>query len=177
MGLGRVSGPGRLALGLGGRNAGDGSRRGPLRLRGGAHPPGQNVYAVGSIADLGGWDPERAVLLSPVAYPVWQGSIVVPPNSSFEWKCVKREELGGHLAAGTEQPPPGFRIGNTRIVLGLVRVVPIVNSSDQRIPVLSEVSGSIPRNVKKWAEAAEPLGEGPVLTVSLGHSPGACHPP
>jgi len=63
-----------------------------LGLRGGGHTqPGQNVYAVGSIADLGGWNPERAALLSAVAYPVWQGSIAVPPGSSFEWKCVKRE--------------------------------------------------------------------------------------
>jgi len=69
--------------------------------------PGQNVYAVGSIADLGGWDPERAVLLSPVAYPVWQGSIVVPPNSSFEWKCVKREDLEVIWQPGPNNLHPG----------------------------------------------------------------------
>ena len=69
--------------------------------------PGQNIYAVGSIAELGEWDPERAVRLSPEAYPVWQGSIAVPPGASFEWKCLKKEGAEEVWQPGANNVYPG----------------------------------------------------------------------
>ena len=75
--------------------------------------PGQAVYAVGSTPELGNWDPSRAIALSPSIYweyiynppaggagpgpskPVWTGVVEgLPPNPSFEWKCIRRNEDG-----------------------------------------------------------------------------------
>ncbi len=72
---------------------------------------GQSVYAVGSIDALGNWAPAKAVKLDPNVYyeyisnppqsgerpgptkPVWTGALgTLPPNTSFEWKCIKRQE-------------------------------------------------------------------------------------
>jgi alpha-glucosidase len=75
--------------------------------------PGQGIYAVGSIPELGSWDPTKAIRLSPSIYweyiynppaggggpgpskPVWTGVIAeLPSNPSFEWKCIRRNEDG-----------------------------------------------------------------------------------
>ena len=75
--------------------------------------PGQTIYAVGSVPELGNWDPSRAVALSPSVYwqyiynpppggggpgpstPVWTGVLAgLPSNPDFEWKCIRRNEDG-----------------------------------------------------------------------------------
>jgi alpha-glucosidase len=75
--------------------------------------PGQTIYAVGSIPELGNWDPGKAVALSPSIYweyiynpppggsgpgpskPTWTGVVAgLPSNPSFEWKCIRRNEDG-----------------------------------------------------------------------------------
>ena len=55
---------------------------------------GQDVYVVGSIAALGGWDTSKAVKLSSSGYPVWSGAVSVPVNTSFEFKYVKKDAAG-----------------------------------------------------------------------------------
>ncbi|MCF1594169.1 carbohydrate-binding module family 20 domain-containing protein [Streptomyces muensis] len=55
---------------------------------------GQDVYVVGSIAALGGWDTAKAVKLSSAGYPVWSGAVSVPVNTSFEYKYVKKDASG-----------------------------------------------------------------------------------
>ena len=75
--------------------------------------PGQGIYAVGSIPELGSWDPTKAIRLTPSIYweyiynppaggggpgpskPVWTGVIAeLPSNPSFQWKCIRRNEDG-----------------------------------------------------------------------------------
>jgi alpha-glucosidase (family GH31 glycosyl hydrolase) len=75
--------------------------------------PGQSIYVVGSTPQLGNWDPTKAIALSPSIYweyiynpppggggpgpskPVWTGVVSgLPPNSQFEWKCIRRNEDG-----------------------------------------------------------------------------------
>jgi alpha-amylase len=55
---------------------------------------GENIYLVGSIAQLGNWDPDNAVKLSADAYtsanPVWTVTISLPVGMSFEYKFVKK---------------------------------------------------------------------------------------
>ncbi|NRQ32456.1 DUF5110 domain-containing protein [Nonomuraea sp. NN258] len=54
---------------------------------------GQSVYAVGNVPQLGNWSVAGAVKLSPTAYPTWTGTVSkLPPNTTVEWKCVKRQE-------------------------------------------------------------------------------------
>lgn len=87
--------------------------------------PGQSIYAVGSLPELGNWNPAQAVKLDPNLYyeyiynpptghngpgpsaPVWTGVIdSLLPNTPFEWKCIRRAEDG----SGTVEWQPG---GNT----------------------------------------------------------------
>ncbi|MFY1703652.1 carbohydrate-binding module family 20 domain-containing protein [Micromonospora sp. WMMA1923] len=52
---------------------------------------GQEVYVVGSIPQLGNWNPAGGVKLSTNSgsYPTWTGSVDLPAGTSFEWKLVK----------------------------------------------------------------------------------------
>lgn len=57
--------------------------------------PGQNIYLIGSIAELGGWVRPLAVKLAPTGssqVQTWQGSLTLPANTSFEWKCLRRHD-------------------------------------------------------------------------------------
>ena len=84
--------------------------------------PGESIYVVGSIPELGNFDVTKAVKLSPNVFyeyitnppsgnsgpgpsaPVWSGVISgLPPNTTFKWKCVRRHEDG----SGTPQFEPG----------------------------------------------------------------------
>ena len=51
---------------------------------------GQNVYVVGDHASLGNWNASAAVKLDPNNYPTWDGDILLPKNTSIEWKCIKK---------------------------------------------------------------------------------------
>ncbi|MFD5796218.1 carbohydrate-binding module family 20 domain-containing protein [Streptomyces diastatochromogenes] len=55
---------------------------------------GTNVYVVGSISALGGWDTSKAIKLSSSGYPIWSGEVSVPVNTSFEFKYIKKDSSG-----------------------------------------------------------------------------------
>ncbi|GIF20291.1 hypothetical protein BJ973_001803 [Actinoplanes tereljensis] len=63
---------------------------------------GQNVYVVGSIPELGQWDPVRAVPLSAATYPVWSASLSLPPNTPVEFKYLIKNTDG----SWTWEPTP-----------------------------------------------------------------------
>lgn len=54
---------------------------------------GQNIYVVGSIPELGNWDPNKATeaMLCP-DYPEWFLPVSVPKNTTFEFKFIKKDE-------------------------------------------------------------------------------------
>ncbi|GLS25983.1 hypothetical protein GCM10007877_16980 [Marinibactrum halimedae] len=54
--------------------------------------PGQSVYVIGDITELGNWSLGQAVKLEPMSYPTWTGTVALPQNASVEWKCLKRSE-------------------------------------------------------------------------------------
>ncbi|MFI9638611.1 carbohydrate-binding module family 20 domain-containing protein [Micromonospora sp. NPDC051925] len=67
---------------------------------------GQNVYLVGSVAALGSWSPADAVPLSSAAYPLWRATVDLPPNTTVEYKYLKKNpdgtvtwESGGNRSA------------------------------------------------------------------------------
>jgi alpha-glucosidase len=71
----------------------------------GTTTPGQSVYAVGSVPQLGNWSVAGAARLSPTAYPTWTGTVgKLPPGTAVEWKCVKRQEAGFPDTADQWQP-------------------------------------------------------------------------
>lgn len=74
--------------------------------------PGEEVYLVGDLAQLGGWKPEKAIRMEPsVCYeyitqgrdsslpgpasPVWTKVIGdLPPKTKIEWKCLRKRADG-----------------------------------------------------------------------------------
>ncbi|MGW4563458.1 carbohydrate-binding module family 20 domain-containing protein [Streptomyces sp. NPDC004561] len=55
---------------------------------------GTDVYVVGSIPALGGWDTSKAVRLSSSGYPVWSGEVSVPVDTAFTFKYIKKDGSG-----------------------------------------------------------------------------------
>ncbi|MCT2585511.1 carbohydrate-binding module family 20 domain-containing protein [Actinophytocola gossypii] len=55
---------------------------------------GQNVYVVGNVPELGGWDPAAAAPLTTGTgtYPRWHGAGVLPANTDVEYKFVIRQD-------------------------------------------------------------------------------------
>jgi hypothetical protein len=70
---------------------------------------GQSVYVVGSVPQLGAWSVASAVKLAPTSYPTWTGTIAnLPPNTSVEWKCIKRQEANYPATADQWGPDPNI---------------------------------------------------------------------
>ncbi|MEU5884134.1 carbohydrate-binding module family 20 domain-containing protein [Spirillospora sp. NPDC047279] len=55
---------------------------------------GQNVFLVGGVPALGGWNPGRAIALSSAAYPVWRTTVTLPPGTAVEYKYIKKDPDG-----------------------------------------------------------------------------------
>lgn len=57
--------------------------------------PGENIYVVGDIAELGGWDANKSTeaMLNP-NYPGWFLPVSVPVNTSFQFKFIKKDANG-----------------------------------------------------------------------------------
>ncbi|MEV8099723.1 carbohydrate-binding module family 20 domain-containing protein [Kitasatospora sp. NPDC085879] len=53
---------------------------------------GQNLYVSGDLAELGAWDPTKAVPLttSYAVYPEWTGIAALPPNTAVRYKFLKK---------------------------------------------------------------------------------------
>lgn len=62
---------------------------------------GQNVHVVGSIPELGSWDPARAseAMLNP-NYPEWFLPVGVPKSTSFQFKFIKKDGGGNVIWEG-----------------------------------------------------------------------------
>ncbi|WP_345709979.1 carbohydrate-binding module family 20 domain-containing protein [Kitasatospora paranensis] len=55
---------------------------------------GQNVYLVGSIAQLGSWNTGSALKLSSASYPNWTISLTLPAKTAFEYKYIVKDAAG-----------------------------------------------------------------------------------
>ncbi|KAI0659088.1 glycoside hydrolase [Cubamyces menziesii] len=55
---------------------------------------GENIFVVGSLDELGNWDPNSAVALSAASYPTWTVSINIPADTTFEYKFIRKETDG-----------------------------------------------------------------------------------
>ncbi|WP_030461968.1 CBM20 domain-containing protein [Kitasatospora sp. NRRL B-11411] len=75
---------------------------------------GQNLYLAGDLAELGGWDPAKAVPLTTGSgsYPVWSAGLQLPPNTPIAYKYLLKNpdgsvvwESGDNRTATT--PPTG----------------------------------------------------------------------
>ncbi|KAJ7610564.1 glycoside hydrolase [Mycena polygramma] len=55
---------------------------------------GENIFLVGSISQLGTWDPAASLALSSASYPTWTITVNLPPNTSFTYKFIRKETDG-----------------------------------------------------------------------------------
>ncbi|MCU7820972.1 CBM20 domain-containing protein [Kitasatospora sp. DSM 101779] len=57
---------------------------------------GQSLYVSGDLAELGAWDPAKAVPLSTsyAVYPEWTGFAELPPNTAVRYKLLKKNPDG-----------------------------------------------------------------------------------
>ncbi|KAI0071345.1 glycoside hydrolase [Panus rudis PR-1116 ss-1] len=55
---------------------------------------GENIFLVGSISQLGSWNPSAAIALSSAEYPVWKVSVSLPASTTFEFKFIRKETDG-----------------------------------------------------------------------------------
>ena len=51
---------------------------------------GENIYVLGNRAELSNWNTSGGVALSSASYPVWQGTVNLPANTTIEYKYVKK---------------------------------------------------------------------------------------
>lgn len=56
---------------------------------------GESLHVVGSVPQLGSWDPAAAVPLSSAEYPLWRGQVTLPGGTAFEYKYLRKTEDGG----------------------------------------------------------------------------------
>jgi len=54
---------------------------------------GQNIYVVGDVPELGGWDPAKAPKMTPCNYPSWCASIQLPASAALQFKFVRRDPV------------------------------------------------------------------------------------
>lgn len=52
--------------------------------------PGENIYIVGNLKELGAWNPKKAVgPMDSSAYPTWELQLELPANTYFEFQWLK----------------------------------------------------------------------------------------
>jgi alpha-amylase len=61
---------------------------------------GQDVYVLGSTAQLGAWNTANAIKLSGAAYPVWKGTLNLTSGTSVQYKYIRKDAAGNVLYEG-----------------------------------------------------------------------------
>ncbi|MEO3813151.1 carbohydrate-binding module family 20 domain-containing protein [Sphaerisporangium sp. B11E5] len=102
-------GSGSVTVGSGGTATVTVPAKGAVAIRTGGSPPasistsfnvdattfwGQNVFVVGNVPELGSWSPAAAVPLSSATYPVWRGTVGLPPGTAIQYKYIKKNPDG-----------------------------------------------------------------------------------
>lgn len=82
--------------------------------------PTQGVAIIGNVPELGEWDPDRKVVLSDNAFPVWKADVEIKGASDIEYKYVIYELASGDLV-DTEH-------GENRHVWGIMKDVVIMQN-------------------------------------------------
>ncbi|MBH24548.1 MAG: hypothetical protein CMH57_08870 [Myxococcales bacterium] len=55
---------------------------------------GDQLYMVGALPELGGWDPDAAVALDPSSWPVWSAEVTLPADQEVEFKFIIKTASG-----------------------------------------------------------------------------------
>ncbi|NES14761.1 MULTISPECIES: carbohydrate-binding module family 20 domain-containing protein [Micromonospora] len=88
---------GMLALHIGAQMSGGGSGCGTVAVSFAVDAQtvwGENIFVVGNRPELGNWNTSSGVALSAATYPIWRGTVQLPPDVTFEYKYIKKNESG-----------------------------------------------------------------------------------
>ncbi|TFK64214.1 glycoside hydrolase [Pluteus cervinus] len=86
-----------IAIHTGSKGTGSGPGSGPVPVsfaQTATTTFGENIYVTGSIPQLGNWDPASSLLLGTASYPVWTLTVNIPPNTTFQYKFIRKETNG-----------------------------------------------------------------------------------
>ncbi|UYZ60518.1 alpha-amylase [Hymenobacter latericus] len=61
---------------------------------------GQDVYVIGSTAQLGSWNTANAIKLSGAAWPTWRGTINLTSGTAVQYKYIRKDGAGNVLWEG-----------------------------------------------------------------------------
>ncbi|MBG8553736.1 alpha-amylase [Hymenobacter guriensis] len=61
---------------------------------------GQDVYVIGSTAQLGSWNTANAIKLSGAAWPKWTGTVNLTSGTSVQYKYIRKDGAGNVLWEG-----------------------------------------------------------------------------
>jgi glucoamylase len=76
---------------------------------------GQDIYVVGSVSALGGWDTSKAIKLDAGRYrsdlPLWYGGMTLAAGTAFEYKYIRKE--GGGNVVWESDPNRAYTVPKT----------------------------------------------------------------
>ena len=78
---------------------------------------GETLYLVGSLPQLGDWDPQHAIPLSSDHFPTWHTTLQLPAGVRFEWKLITQDSQGRRWWHAGENRQAQAPIGSGRIHL------------------------------------------------------------
>ncbi|KAF8590666.1 carbohydrate-binding module family 20 protein [Ramaria rubella] len=55
---------------------------------------GDNIFVVGSVPQLGNWDPDSSIAMSSAFYPVWTVTVSIPESTEFQYKYIRKTAAG-----------------------------------------------------------------------------------
>ncbi|RTQ52353.1 alpha-amylase [Hymenobacter gummosus] len=61
---------------------------------------GQDVYVIGSTAQLGSWNTANAIKLSGAAWPTWRGTVNLTSGTAVQYKYIRKDAAGNVLWEG-----------------------------------------------------------------------------
>jgi len=105
--------------------------------------PGQSIFLLGDLPELGAGDVTRAVKLDPSAYPNWRITISLPADRTYTYRFLRRNDAPGQ----------------TSLASNATFLTPVQNGSTASIPRTPAsktlmLTWDIPNPVLRWREAS-----------------------
>lgn len=122
--------------------------------------PGQSVFVLGNLPELGGGDVRRAVKLEPSAYPVWRVRVAIPVNRSFSYQYYIRQDGPTQIGNPANGTPVGV-------------VMQGQTSTVEAGPKTVIVDATFPDAVLHWRQPAGSAGGSYTQTVLYDIGPGS----
>ena len=104
--------------------------------------PSQGIGVIGSVPELGNWNPEQMLRLDDACFPIWQAGIAIKGVEHFEYKYVIYDLQSGHvldMEYGENRHAWGIEKGKTYLINDrhFRRTMPRFRGAGVAVPVFS----------------------------------------